>query len=154
MRSTGFARNGRRGVHSFLAGELSAQVLHDSTMLGLRAKEDDFSICADSNRMARGPVEKVSTADGFFGAIAIGEGDLAFQHISPVWRLAEIGLQSLEKRCDIGSPLEGKVFAGHWSVAGCVAEIEVLAGNRAGNIDACLYILPSYFHNVIELVFG
>lgn len=125
-------------------------MVDDFAVFDLWAEEDDFCIFSDFDGVAGGPVKKVAGGDGFLLAVFVGDGDFAFEEVTPVRRLAEVVLESFEQGRDVGASAEGKVFAGDFTVAGRVAEIEGLTSdgtgdlNRGGNLcfwyvhDGCL----------------
>ena len=71
-------------------------------VLVLRAEQDELAVPGDPNRVSRWPVEQVPGRDLLLGPVAKGDAQLAVDQVAPVRRLAEVVLEPLQERRDVG----------------------------------------------------
>ncbi len=116
-------------------------MLDDGAVLDLRAEQDDLGIDAHAHRMARRPIEEIAARDDFFLPIAVRDGDLPLDHVSPMRGLAQIGFQSLEERPEVGALLEREVLARDRAVTAGIAKVQFLSGDGAGHVQSGLDVV-------------
>ena len=130
--------------------QLFAQVLDDGAVLRLWAKQDDFGISTHANGVAWWPEKQISTDDGLLCSIGVCHGDRPFHHVSPMWGLAEIGLEPFEKGRDVRALLERKVLSGNRPVTGRITKVERLTGNGTWDVDSCGNVVLCDFHGWVR----
>ncbi len=112
-------------------------MLDNGAVLLLRTEQDDLCILGNGDRMAGGPVEKITAVDGFFRSARVGHRDLALNHIAPMWGLTQVTLgRILQMEPDDGLPLP------------------ILQPEVAGKLTVVLVHPPIPFTQVVELAAG
>jgi hypothetical protein len=59
-------------------------VVHDGGVLDLRAEEDQLGVALDPHAVPGGPVDEVTGGTGLIRSLAMGDDDVAGDHIAPV----------------------------------------------------------------------
>src|SRR3990167_1309628 len=142
----------RSPVSSVSSGHLVQHFVDHFAMFVLRTEQDDFGVFSHLHRMAGRPIEQVAAANHFVSPIRVAHGQLALDHIAPVWRLAHVTLQALQQRRDIRTGAQRKIFGTHHPESRRAAKFGLLPRHGAGYVDPHWYILLCNSHDDLLVV--
>ena len=96
-------------------------------MLDLGAEQNDLRVPSYLHCMAGRPIEDLSAGNGLLPPILVSHGNLPFDQVAPMRRLAKVIFQTLQERRDVGSGAKREILAGNLSIARRLTEVQLLS---------------------------